>query len=248
MPEKHIAVIPARMGSKSIKDKNLLEINGKSLVRVAVEKAMEARIFTRILVTSDYPRYKLGIEDVYGDSYTKIEFFRRPEDLATDDAKMIDVLKQVLGNAKGPEEWVWLLQPTSPFRDIHDFKMIHEAISTGKWESVISFKPVEDNTNRIYSVKNAQAYRYKNSNYDNKQKLRTEVTRSGNFYVTRRKYILEHSSIENKPFYTYMMGNIDVEKATDMDKKYSRMLGINIDSEDHWTIAKNHLRRGDIRG
>jgi hypothetical protein len=40
----------------------------------------------------------------------------------------IDVLN-LLNDVGGNEKWVWLLQPTSPFRRVEDFKKIHESNS-----------------------------------------------------------------------------------------------------------------------
>jgi CMP-N-acetylneuraminic acid synthetase len=54
---KHLCIIPARAGSKSIIDKNLIMLpannKGKTITRWAVEHARESNIFGHILVTSD---------------------------------------------------------------------------------------------------------------------------------------------------------------------------------------------------
>jgi hypothetical protein len=86
--ERHVCLIPARAGSKSIKDKNLIQLNHKTLVRLAVEKAMEAKAFFMaiynapvkyIAVENPMPMKIIGLPEKsqviqpyeYGDPYSK---------------------------------------------------------------------------------------------------------------------------------------------------------------------------------
>ena len=50
---KSICIIPARGGSKRIKNKNLRLINKKSLLSYSIEKAKNLKIFERIIVSTD---------------------------------------------------------------------------------------------------------------------------------------------------------------------------------------------------
>ena len=59
MPNKILAVIPARSGSKSIKDKNLLKIKGKTLIDIAVTKAIKSKLFSKVLISTDSKAYAL---------------------------------------------------------------------------------------------------------------------------------------------------------------------------------------------
>ena len=53
MKNNLIAFIPARKGSKSIKNKNLKLINKKSLVEITIDQALKSKIFKKIILSSD---------------------------------------------------------------------------------------------------------------------------------------------------------------------------------------------------
>ena len=63
---KIVAMIPARLGSTRVKNKNLRLINNKPLIQYAVEEALSANINTMAIVTG---RGKRAIEDHFDISY-----------------------------------------------------------------------------------------------------------------------------------------------------------------------------------
>ena len=54
---KILAVIPARSGSKSIKNKNLIKVNGRSLINIAISKAVKSKLFSKVLISTDSQKY-----------------------------------------------------------------------------------------------------------------------------------------------------------------------------------------------
>ena len=48
-----LAVIPARGGSKGIKYKNLLKLNKRSLIEIAIKEAKKSKYITKIIFSSD---------------------------------------------------------------------------------------------------------------------------------------------------------------------------------------------------
>ena len=65
MSNKILAVIPARSGSKSIKNKNLLKINNQTLISIAVKKAVKSKLFDKVIISTDSMIYaKEGIKQV----------------------------------------------------------------------------------------------------------------------------------------------------------------------------------------
>ena len=47
------AIIPARSGSKSIKEKNIMPLNKKPLIFYTIRSALKSKIFSRVLVLTD---------------------------------------------------------------------------------------------------------------------------------------------------------------------------------------------------
>ena len=50
---KSIAMIPARLGSQRLKQKNLLKINGDSLVKLCAKKCLDADVFEKVYINSE---------------------------------------------------------------------------------------------------------------------------------------------------------------------------------------------------
>lgn len=115
---KNLAIIPARSGSKGLKDKNIKLLNGKPLLAYSIEVAKESALFDEIMVSTDSEEYG-QVARKWGASVP----FLRWEELSNDTASSWDVVKDVLERYKelGKDfETVSLLQPTSPLRTAND--------------------------------------------------------------------------------------------------------------------------------
>ena len=69
-----VAMIPARIGSQRLKQKNLRQINGKSLVQIAIEKCKKANCFDEIWVNSENDEILDIAEKNDAKSYTSEDF------------------------------------------------------------------------------------------------------------------------------------------------------------------------------
>ena len=64
---RSLAIIPARGGSKGVKDKNIRLVNGKPLIVYSIETAHESQLLTKAVVSTDSQKIaeeatKFGIE------------------------------------------------------------------------------------------------------------------------------------------------------------------------------------------
>ena len=91
----NICLIPARKGSKRIKDKNIKLFNGKPLISYTIEVIKKTKIFDKIIVSTDCDKIA-KIARFYGAETP----FRRPSYLSNSKATDIDVLKHFISFLK----------------------------------------------------------------------------------------------------------------------------------------------------
>lgn len=105
---KIIAVIPARGGSKGIKNKNLKILKKKPLIYWSIKSAKESKLIQNFFVSTESQRIK-NVALKYGSMVID-----RPKSLSKDRSKTIDVIKHAIKITKA--DIVVCLQPTSPKR------------------------------------------------------------------------------------------------------------------------------------
>ena len=64
MKLKTLAIIPARSGSKGIKNKNIKKLNGKPLINWTIETCLKTKLINYVVVSSDSNNY-LDIANKY---------------------------------------------------------------------------------------------------------------------------------------------------------------------------------------
>ena len=96
--EKFIALIPARKGSKSIKNKNLYKISGKPLIYYTISAAKKSKIFDQIFVSSD------SKEILDYSKKQNVNTITRPNKYSNDFSSANDVVKHFI-NQFYPSDW-----------------------------------------------------------------------------------------------------------------------------------------------
>ena len=139
-----LAVIPARSGSKSVKDKNIRMVNRKPMLAYSIEHAKNSKHINRIIVSTDSEEYA-DIAKEYG---AEIPFLR-PAEFATDTALDYDVFLHCLTYLKEQEGYeadiVVQLRPTYPIRNIQDIDaMIEMLLDNKEADSVRSIAPAKE--------------------------------------------------------------------------------------------------------
>ena len=131
--KKIIAIIPARSGSKGLKDKNIKELNGKPLIAYTIEAALESKVFDKVFVSTDSEKYA-EISRKYG---ADVPFLRSAEN-STDRAGTWEVVKEVLAKLEEKYDIVILLQPTSPLRTAQNIKEATDLFFEKNADSIVS--------------------------------------------------------------------------------------------------------------
>lgn len=138
---KNIAIIPARSGSKGLKNKNIKLFNGKPLMWYSIDVALQSGCFDEVMVSTDSERYA----DIAKACGAEVPFLRT-KDASTDNASSWAVVKEVIEQYKKLGhlyDTVMLLQPTSPMRQPNDIIKAYEIMNEKKARSVISVCEVE---------------------------------------------------------------------------------------------------------
>lgn len=137
----NLAIIPARSGSKGIKDKNIRLLCGKPLMAYTIEAALESGEFDEVMVSTDSGEYA-RIAERCG---AKVPFLRTAE-TATDSASSWDTVSEVLKKySENSREFdtFCLLQPTSPLRTAEDIREAYCLYREKAKVAVVSVCPAE---------------------------------------------------------------------------------------------------------
>lgn len=112
-----IAIIPARMGSKRLPNKNIKIFNGRPLLYWSIVAAKKVKIIDKIYVSTDSLKIK-KIAVKYG----ALVPFLRPKKYASDNSPSQELIIHLLKNLNYKTDYVVLLQPTSPLRNYRDIE------------------------------------------------------------------------------------------------------------------------------
>lgn len=133
---KNIAIIPARSGSKGLRDKNIKDLAGKPLIAYSIEAAISSGCFDVIMVSTDSDRYA-----EIGKKFGAEVPFLRSERTSSDTASSWDTVQEVLdGYAELGRTFdtFCLLQPTSPLRTAEDIRNAYQTYQEKASFAVVS--------------------------------------------------------------------------------------------------------------
>lgn len=138
-----LAIIPARIGSVGIKEKNICLIHGKPLIGYTIEAAAGSRYLDRTIISTESEKIAEISRKLGGDVP-----FLRPEVLATDTARSIDVMLHAIEALRQEGDCydvIVLLQATSPLRDENDIDNALEYFESVGEKSVLAVSKSERN-------------------------------------------------------------------------------------------------------
>ena len=217
MKLKFLAIIPARGGSKEIKNKNLVKINNKPLVSYSIESGQKSKFIDKIVVTTDNKNI-MRVSKNFG-----AEIIIRPKNISGDKAKVEDAILHALDYLKYQKKYVpdylVLLQPTSPLRKKNEVDDVIKKLLKSKADSIftsISLHPSiwKWNGNFTIPIKNKQ---FNNPiHYIDRQKLPETLIANGSIYVTKKKIFEKTRTRVGGKVTTYKMDPISL---TEIDSK-----------------------------
>ena len=215
---KIIALIPARSGSKRIKNKNIKKLLGVPLINWTIRSALKTKQISKIFISTDDEKIINMCK-----KYNVIVPWKRPARLSGDKVNSTAIALHFLRwyeKKYSKPDGLLLLQPTSPFRKKTSIKKAISIFKNNKNSSVVSFYPVSKKTSYLIFLKNK-----KKKLAEKKIKYNQVLKLNGSIYLTSPKNLKKYKSF----FKPRIVPLIQHELKESID----------IDTYDDWKLANN---------
>jgi len=224
-----LAIIPARCGSKGFPDKNIAKISNKTLLELAINVGLSSEIINDVYVSTDCVKY----EEIAIKAGAK-SLGLRPKHLATDTAKSIDAVIDILNKVDKTYDYVLLLQPTSPLREPKDIENMMNIVIKHNANAAVSVVKIDEP--HPYKLKSINENGYVQPFIDGaisetpRQLLPDVYALNGALYLVKTSVILEKQTFLPEKTIPYVMDNL-----------------INIDSEEDYIFMKAMQENNKIK-
>jgi len=225
---KTLCIIPARSGSKGIKNKNVMDFCGRPLLGWNVWQAKNAQV-DKIIISTDSKEYI----DKVNSWYPKENLcpFIRPAKLAKDDTPSSKVILHAIDYM---EKWaienstvdlydiVLVLEPTAPLRLTSDITIPLSWIKEGKCLSVVS---VCDSHRAHPSLSYRMNRGFLQPNVDTPHLLRQQLTPfyhlTGTIYAAEIEFYKQHKTFitdKTKGYVVQSWQDMEIDEPDDIEK------------------------------
>ena len=214
---RNLAIIPARSGSKGIRDKNIRELAGKPLMAYTIEAAAASGVFTEIMVSTDSARYA----DVAREHGASVPFLRS-EATSSDTASSWDAVREVLENYRemGMDfDTFCLLQPTSPLRSPEDIRAAYALHQEKRARTVVSVCETDHSPLDSYPLPedlSMEAFFHNEWSDKRRQDMPVYYRLNGAIYLSLTDEFLETGDVYLDRCYAYVM---DRGRSVDIDEE-----------------------------
>ena len=212
--KKIICLVPARGGSKGLKLKNIKIFAGKPLIAHTIKAAINSKLIDNIYVSTENKEIA-QISIKYG-----AEVLKRPEELAKDETKTIEVVLDSLNNINiDPDKTiVILLQPTSPLRTTEDIDNAIKLFLENKCESVISVCKINHSPLWSFNLTDGYLKPFFKKEYleQRRQELPILFAPNGAIYISSPKILRKYLNFFGNEIIPYVM---PFERSVDIDNE-----------------------------
>ena len=137
-----LGIVPARKGSKRVPGKNFKLLAGKPLVTHTFNTALQSKKITRLITSTDDEK----IMELAAKHQIEVPFIR-PLEFANDRATDFDWIKHAVNHLRKQNwhaDYVVILRPTQPLRDVADIDKAIDLIIKKDFDSVRSLTKVKN--------------------------------------------------------------------------------------------------------
>jgi CMP-N,N'-diacetyllegionaminic acid synthase len=218
---KTIAIIPARSGSQSLPDKNILLFKGRPMLAWSIEHALLCPEIDRVIVSTDSIAYA-SIAESFGAEVPFLRPAHLSDNLSTDYEVFQHALSELAKQDYVPELIVHL-RPTTPIRNVIDIsKMINMLYQNKDWDSIRSVVKAPETPFKMWIIKDGLL---KPTSFINeirepynspRQILPSAFLQNASIDVTRSKTINDLKSMTGYNIGPYIMENyLDIDEPSD---------------------------------
>ena len=215
---KKICIIPARVGSKRIPNKNIKEFYGKPIIAYSIELAINSNLFDEIMVSTDDIEIS-NISKKYGASVP----FMRSQNNSNDNATTADVLIEVL--LKYEEQKInfdlgCCIYPTTPLLNIQKLTEGFQLLKKGNYNSVIAALGYGHPIQRAFSIGPNQEIQmnFSENEFKRTQDFQNFYHDAGQFYWFNKDHLMKSKSLLDGKVGAVIMNELetqDIDTITD---------------------------------
>ena len=230
-----LCIIPARCGSKGLKNKNIKLFNNKPLLAWSIIQAQKSKYDMRIIVSTDSEKYK-NIALKYGAEVP----FLRPKEISKDESTDIEFVSHAINFLKKNEsycpDFILQLRPTQPNRKIEDIdKCIDIFIENyNNYDSLRTVTEFEKSPFKMYTINENKTnllplfntFENINEPFNQCRQFLPKTYLHNGYIDIIKTSILKNNTISGNNIYPYIMNKTDT---------------IDIDTIDDWNNANNNL-------
>ena len=209
-----ICIIPARSGSKRIKNKNIKLFNGKPIISHAINLAKKSGLFKRIIVSTDSKKIA-KIARKYGAEVPFLRSKRLSDDYTNTAEVLIDAIKKISSETT---KYHFCIYPTTTLVSKLDLIKSFKKIKREKSNLLIAITDFDKSPYRALKLigkKNIKFYFKKFASYRT-QDVPKLYQDSGSFYIHKTEALIKNGGkLSNKSIYYYL----NRYKAVDIDNE-----------------------------
>ena len=217
----NICIIPARSGSKRIKNKNIKRFFGKPLIYYSIKLALKSKIFNQVIVSTDSKR----IAKIATELGATVPYLRSKKN-SNDRATINDVLKEVILKLRIKEKFVFCIYPTAPLLKVQDLKKGLKKINQ-RYDQIVAISEYASPIQRAFKKIGKSFVKYIDTKYKfyRSQDLEKTYFDTGTFAIYKTNTILKYKKIKSPK-----IGYVEIDKYSaidindDSDFKYAKLI------------------------
>ena len=222
---KNIALIPARSGSKRVKNKNIKKLDNIPLINYTIQSAISSSLFDRIIVVTDSIEYEKIAIDAGAESLGL-----RPKDISGSNSPDIEWVKWIfkkLDDQNYDFDTFSILRPTSPFRTKNTYNRAFDLFFKNKVHSLRAVEKVSQHPGKMWVIEGDKMspllpHEINGIPWHSNQKssLPEFYVQNASFEIAWKSTVLKYNSISGtiiSPFITEDFEGFDINTNADFE-------------------------------